>query len=304
MMEVNDFRYLIIGGSTKCATTSLFEYLAVHPQINASVKKESRFFWTDEYKISEETVNYKNGIEHYNEVFTTSKKTDLRLEATPDYLYSQKTMQLFADNVHQCKFIFVLRNPVDRIISWYKFSKQLNLIPAKEPIDVYISKQLKANQAIQLQHERAVEQGRYGYYLKPWYEKFSSQNIYVCFYNDLTENPLNEMQSICRFAGIDETFYKNFEFKVYNKSVVVKDAEQFSKYRVFRRNLRRTLKSVPLGKLIKQLLKPVDTAYMNKQTTAQAETISISDDLLNRLKNLYEADKKQLEILIQKKVNW
>jgi hypothetical protein len=43
-MLVNKHKYIIIGGSTKCATTSVFAYLASHPDIASSKVKESRFF--------------------------------------------------------------------------------------------------------------------------------------------------------------------------------------------------------------------------------------------------------------------
>ena len=44
-------QYLIIGGSTKCGTTSLFNYFEFHPGVCACSMKESRYFLEPEYKL-------------------------------------------------------------------------------------------------------------------------------------------------------------------------------------------------------------------------------------------------------------
>ncbi|MBL0339638.1 MAG: hypothetical protein IPP71_01235 [Bacteroidetes bacterium] len=44
-------KYLFIGGSTKCGTTSVFNYFEFHPEICPCVMKESRYFWTKEYPL-------------------------------------------------------------------------------------------------------------------------------------------------------------------------------------------------------------------------------------------------------------
>lgn len=303
-MAINDFKYVIIGGSTKCGTTSIYEYLAAHPAVNASIKKESRFFWAGDYTIGEPALNYKDGIEKYEDVFPKEQSDKIRMEATPDYLYSKETAELFKQSVNDCKFVFVLRNPVDRIVSWYKFSRQLNLIDASVSIDSYIKNQFENKTDAVPQHMRAVEQGRYGYYLKAWFDVFGMDSILVCSYDELSTNPKQLMISISRFIKIDASFYEKYDFKIFNKSVNVKDAEQFNKYRTFRRSLRRILKSVPLGKKIKSVLKPVDTLYMNKSTNDAWNDLKISDIVLKELKQLYDRDKIMLEELIKKKVWW
>src|SRR3712207_1668459 len=91
--NVKEHSYLIIGGTTKAATTSLFSYLADHPQICASSLKESRFFLDADYPVSSK-CRFEDGLDKYDELFQHCRDDRLlRLEATPDYLYSAATPQ-------------------------------------------------------------------------------------------------------------------------------------------------------------------------------------------------------------------
>ncbi|HQV00779.1 MAG TPA: sulfotransferase, partial [Bacteroidia bacterium] len=223
-MSVNNFQYIIIGGSTKCATTSVFAYLANHPSIASSKVKESRFFWMDEYPLKNGAYNIVDGIESYEQVFLEKTGANIRLEATPDYLYSRDTALAIKENLEDVKLIFIVRNPIERIISWYKFAKQLNLILATETIEAYINQQLNYVGNDAPQHLRSVEQGLYGKYLKHYFEIFGKDKICVLDYEQISSNPLKAMKSIADFLKIDAAFYESYSFEVLNKSVQVKDA--------------------------------------------------------------------------------
>jgi len=47
----NNREFLIIGGTSKAGTTSLYTYLADHPQICPSALKETRFFLDSDYPL-------------------------------------------------------------------------------------------------------------------------------------------------------------------------------------------------------------------------------------------------------------
>ena len=57
---------LIIIGSPKCGTTSLYYYLGLHPEIFMSREKELNFFM--------EERNWRRGLEWYQAQFETSRK--------------------------------------------------------------------------------------------------------------------------------------------------------------------------------------------------------------------------------------
>lgn len=104
-----------ILGAAKAGTTSLFDLLNGHAEINMSIVKEPMFFSRDDY--------YQRGLDWYSKTFfSPSAENILCGEATPHYLY-------WADKVapriyeyaaqKQIKFIVILRDPVFRAYSWY-----------------------------------------------------------------------------------------------------------------------------------------------------------------------------------------
>ncbi len=283
-MAVNDHSYVIIGGSTKCATSSVFTYLADHPAFSRSKLKESRFFWAGDYPLKKELFNYLDGIEKYDQVFEDKRGARYRLEATPDYLYSEKTAQLIKDNLKDVKLIFIFREPVGRIISWYKFAKQLNHIGAHVTIDDYILSQLESTDPNPLHQFRAVEQCRYDHYLQKYIELFGREKILILKYEMLSTNPVEATNLVCGFLGIDPEFYHDYDFKVMNKSHNVKNVEGYNRYRSFQKMLRRNFKhAMPqfIRKPFSKAFKGIDKMYL-KSSTKEWDDIQISPDVLNR----------------------
>ena len=300
-MSVNDHSYIIIGGSTKCATTSVFAYLADHPQISGSKIKESRFFWKGNYPLKKEGFDFEDGIEMFDSLFDDKTNAKYRLEATPDYLYSSKTASLIKENLKDVRIIFIVRDPIDRVVSWFKFAKQLNLINANESIDDFIENQFNVEgERIKEQHLHAVEQGCYGRYLEHYIKIFGRDRIKVIKYEQLTVNPSASLANICDFIEIDSGFYKSYDFKVLNQSVNVVNAVAFNKYRDLRRKIRRSFKNIipenfrqPFTKFFKKF----DSIYVNK-ATSKFEEIVISEKTKNKLFNYYAEDKLIVESIM------
>src|SRR5262245_41423321 len=129
----SDQRFLIIGGASKAGTTSVFDYLAKHPQICPSRAKETRFFLDEDYPQPSEKRYYRDGPEAYLSFFAKNggREADWRLEATPDYLYSPNTPRLIRQTLPNVQFIFILREPCSRLLSWYRFGQARNFIPLR-----------------------------------------------------------------------------------------------------------------------------------------------------------------------------
>lgn len=300
-MSVNDHSYIIIGGSTKCATTSVFKYLADHPQISGSKIKESRFFWKGNYQLQKESVSIDDGIDKFDNLFVDKSNAKYRLEATPDYLYSERSAAIIHENLNNVRFLFIIRDPVDRVISWYKFAKQLNLINPTQSIDNFITEQLNLTEnSSNIQYQHAVEQGRYSIYLETYIKLFGLDKIKVISYEKLVTNPLESLIEISNFIDIDNSFYKNYDFKVLNQSVKVGDAKSFNQYRNFRRRIRRAFKNIIPDKFrypFRKIYKKVDGLYMNK-ATSDFEEIVISENIKKRLIEYYAKDKLIVQSII------
>ena len=134
-----NYKYLIVGGTTKAATTSLFAYLAAHPAICAATYKETRFFLAKTYPLPSK-YRYSGNVEEYNLLFPEEDDGDsrIRLESTPDYLYCPNARERIAEFLPHAKLVFSLREPISRLISWYRFAKQNGTLPQTLSFDGYV----------------------------------------------------------------------------------------------------------------------------------------------------------------------
>ncbi|MBC8120512.1 MAG: sulfotransferase domain-containing protein [Gemmatimonadaceae bacterium] len=222
MPKSDDHLYLIIGGTTKAATTSLFAYLKEHPQVCGANIKETRFFLDSDYPLPSK-YRLEDGLAKYEEFFCECQDTRVRLEATPDYLYSSVTPKSLQDSLPAVKLVFILREPTSRIISWYTFAQQIGQLSQDITLDEYVNQQLQNDSPKTKQHLRALEQGRYYTYLRPYLEVFGKENIHIILYEDLSKDPASVLDALCKFVGIDSKFYTGYDFKVFNSTQAMKN---------------------------------------------------------------------------------
>ena len=99
--------FMIIG-AMKCGTTTLFNYLASHPETNACIDKEPEYFGT----------NWDQGPEWYASLF--KQKEGLTFEASTSYTRYPSRLHIperIKKTAPDCKLIYIIRNPVERIVS-------------------------------------------------------------------------------------------------------------------------------------------------------------------------------------------
>lgn len=235
--NIRNINFLMIGGTTKAGTTSVYKYLSSHPQVCASNIKETRFFLDEDYPLprknefNRELVGY---AEHYPD--QCLDQTKLHVEATPDYLYSSSAVMV-SDLLPAAKIIFILRDPVDRLVSWYKFAKQRGVLDCEVGFNEYVTTQFNTGieKATPL-HLRALEQGRYMTYLARFLEKMPDR-VLVLHYDILKNNPTEFMRTVCMFAGLDFGCYKDYAYSVENKSKKVKSQFVERLYNTLRRGV-------------------------------------------------------------------
>jgi hypothetical protein len=306
LSKVKEHSYLIIGGTTKAATTSLFSYLADHPQICASSLKESRFFLDADYPVLSK-YRFEDGLDKYEELFQHCHDAQLlRLEATPDYLYSLGTPEKIKSALPKIKLAFILREPVSRLISWYKFAKQIGQLPPNFSFEAYIQEQLQAIEAElpRPQHMRALEQGRYSLYLQPYFDLFGQNNIHIAFQEELSREPTFLLKEFCRFVGIDPTFYLDYHFKILNPTKVMKNANI---HRAYMQLLFRTHNFVHNKAAIRAILRRIRLVFEHfyfHLNTQVPEQVTISSSARKVLDAYYSQEAKALADLIGKAVPW
>lgn len=311
--SVSDYQYLIVGGTTKAATTSLYSYLADHPTICAASFKETRFFLDADYPLPSK-FRFKGDVEEYNQLFAECTDNQIRLESTPDYLYCKSALERIAKFLPQAKLVFSLREPISRLVSWYRFAVQIGRLPETLSFDDYIESLLTQDKQKKSIDEReytdlpqfmqALHQGCYSDYLKRYIDTIGESRIHILFFEELTENPLNVLMDICKFAGIDPGFYEEYTFKVTNRTETMRNAEIHNKYRTLRFQVRKWTHNKPIiHKPLRVMRKAIEPLYLTFNTRRE-EKISVSDNIQNRLVEYFKPDVDFLCELVGKQPPW
>ena len=309
--KVRDYQYLIVGGTTKAATTSLFVYLADHPAICGATYKETRFFLDSDYPLPSK-YRYSGDVEVYNQLFSECEGNQMRLESKPDYLYCPSARERIVRFLPHAKLIFSLREPISRLISWYRFAKQTDKLPQtlsfdgyfESLFDVIASKPPKeatvqevadpAENIVREQYMQTLEQGCYAAYLKRYFERFGRERIHTVFYEDLVAQPSESLVHLCHFAGVDADFYKDYTFKVTNRTEAMRNSELHRKYRSFRFQVRRWTHNKPLiHQSLRIMRRAIEPLYLRLNTRPD-ENVSVSGNTHNRLVDYYKQDVREL----------
>lgn len=178
----------------KCGTTSLFNYLATHPEISASKVKEPEFFT--------KKSSWEKGFDFYTKLWDYDEENHkFALEASTNYSKISRITNA-ADRIYQIrseqkvnfKFIYIIRNPVDRIISHCTHDLQEQWsVKYKQPIVNGIP-------------YTAIETSKYAMQLEAYYNKFSKEDILILKFDDLKTKPKELLKQICDFLEIDSNF--------------------------------------------------------------------------------------------------
>ncbi len=304
--RVADYRYLIVGGTTKAATTSLFAYLADHPAICAATYKETRFFLSSDYPLPSK-YRYKGDIEEYSVLFSDSDETQLRMESTPDYLYCEEARERIATSLPYAKLAFSLREPISRLISWYRFAKQIGKLPQTLNFNAYVESLFATTnngKKTEEQHLQTLQQGCYTIYLEHYFNRFGPERIHILFYEELAAQPADTMTKLCDFADIDPGFYTGYGFEVTNRTQQMRNSELHRKYRDFRFRLRQWTHNKPvIHTPLRTIRRAIEPLYL-RLNTQTGEKIQMSEETRYRLVDYYQPDVQTLGELIGKPIPW
>jgi len=288
---------LIIGGTTKAGTTSLFIYLSDHPDICGANMKETRFFINPAYPLPAK-YRYEDGLDKYEIYFNQCTHGKIRLEATPDYLYSPGTSANIKSALPKVKLIFILRDPQDRLISWCRFAKQNGILPGEISFDKYVQMQYTKQPGMQDQYLMALEQGQYSRYLRIYIETLGHDSVLVLPYSKLCKDPVSLLTRVCQYANISPDFYQTYSYKVYNPTQTVKSALLNAFYRSSRETLRMRVHNRPRVHNLMRVLRRKIEPWILKLKKNKNEQFSISEKTQTYLNEYYENEKEEIVKLI------
>ena len=190
----------IIIGAMKCATSTLHEQLALQPGIYMSELKEPNFFSDDD--------QYAKGTDWYTSHFSEFANAPHRGESSTHYAKLPtypNTVQRLQQHLPDAKFIYIMRHPIDRLVSQYVHEwSQRNI-----SVDI--------NRAIE-QHPDLISYSQYARQLGPYLEVFGFDRILPVFFERMLSEPQAELERICRFLGYQGTPAWSFDLEAQNVS--------------------------------------------------------------------------------------
>lgn len=230
----------LILGFPKCGTTSLYGYLASHPQILPAITKEVR------YRSLSAGWSLDSYLAHFPCIADTNYLT---FEATPSSATFPNLLRDISKYFPTIKLIVIVRNPVDRTISAFYHQRRslkhqsskllesiiMNLLnspdvlsdafsflkeclidtPSKnELLELYRkqfnSKSLKEDENMVL---FSMLGSCYIYYFKAWLHYFTREQVLILRSEDLFQHPEEVMERIYDFLGLSAYTvpeYRNF----------------------------------------------------------------------------------------------
>jgi len=180
---------VVIIGTQRGGTTSLFTWLADHPSVAPATTKEVHYF--DRF--------YDNGERWYRAHFPITGRGRLSLEATPYLLlHPLAPARAAADLPESTRFVALLRDPVQRAISHYWHSRRIHA--ETEPLDVALAledERLAGQEALVLAGRESAAyrnfsyktRGHYAEQLRRWFAVVDRERILVMASEELWSAP-------------------------------------------------------------------------------------------------------------------
>ena len=209
---------LLIIGVPKAGTTSIFSYLNLHKDVFGSNPKEPGYFHP--LRWGEKLVN----LDKYENAFSGYSNQKYAMEATPGYFYGgKKVSDKMKDMLPNSKVIIVLRDPVQRLFSFYKYKLSLGHIDSGLSFEEYLEKckSMPINEKIKKENYNfwGMEGGLYADLLKSWHSTYGD-NLKVCFFDDLVKDRTLFTSDICDWLGIDFENIDSSKMVIENKSML------------------------------------------------------------------------------------
>ena len=214
MKTKRNYKYVLLAGAPKCGTTSLFRYLSDHPVVCPSNRKETYFF-AREFDLKKVCTSGEN-IADFEKYFSHCENhPNSRLEGTPYTIYAQDAPQKILSVLPDVFVLFVLREPVSRLVSDYKFHVQRGHPSTTGSVRNFLDWQYKMDGDI----PNLINQGCYVKFISQFVKVLGADHIGVIFFENLISNLYGEMNKVSTLLNIDGGFYSSYKFNVHNPTI-------------------------------------------------------------------------------------
>lgn len=192
---------LIIPGAGKSGTSSLHALLGEHPRILMSEPKEPQFFSFDDL--------YQKGAESHNQIFE-GWSYDYYGESSQSYFVHEHAIERIEKNLDNPKIILLLRHPVDRLLSHYRwrYKHAVEDRPLMQAIrESGTDTSYKYDPGFGMYAENGggyIAFSQYSKYVPLWKDSFGEKSVLLLKTEDLKENQEDVASKCFEFLGLPD----------------------------------------------------------------------------------------------------
>jgi hypothetical protein len=212
----------LIVGAAKCGTTSLFDWICVHPLVarpmtDGRPRKELLFF----------DYNFHRGVDWYRQHFPLeSERREFEREHGRPFVTGEATASYFTGHwvpgrvrqvVPDVKLIVTLRNPIDRAYSAFQMSRRERLEDCESFEDAIALEAERLAGELERVHSDPrynpplppplgywsyLHRSRYAEHVERWLEVFPREQILFLRFEDLAADPAGALERVHTFLGL------------------------------------------------------------------------------------------------------
>ncbi len=198
-------------GAQKAGSTSLFQWLGQHPDIFAPYYvKDLPFFTSDQYKNKEAT--------YYRQLFQEWGAEKIGIGCDVNCLFFPETPQLLHQFNPSLQLIVILRHPIDRAFSAYKYAVQRCL--EDKSFEQAIHEELEGQRYYSRYQSAQLNYISHGYYyqqIQRYLQYFSRDQLFIGLFEEMREDVKGFMKRLFRFLSVDPSI--DLSFKPANPSM-------------------------------------------------------------------------------------
>ncbi|MGK7878224.1 MAG: sulfotransferase [Xenococcaceae cyanobacterium] len=216
---------LFILGAAKSGTTNLYVYLSRHPEIYMSCRKEPALYLDNRADVTKLWKKNQTKLENIMNRFSRWYKSDSQLwliclqnykgepligEASPYYTFAPylgTEVPSKLSTLKQAQFIYIMRNPLDRIVSHFFHDLKHGNVPNDFELclkqnNLYLSLSLYAAQ------------------IKPYIKMLGREKFKFVKFEEFIKNPQGVLRDIFAFLSVNVNDYDyQQEFAIYNRGI-------------------------------------------------------------------------------------
>jgi hypothetical protein len=276
-------------GAEKSGTTWIAEMLRQHPQIFIPFQKELHYFnrkFVEDPSL--ENYHFYKPLEWYLSFFAPARPEQVKGEVCPSYLWDDSAPRRIYEVTSDVKIFMILRDPVERTFSTYRYYIQKGIIrPGKLPDILVKYKNL------------LLDRSAYFSQVKRYFDLFPREQLKVYFFDDLRRDPASLLREIEHFLQVEEFLPPNVADAIYvtGEPASAEFNRLLARLRHWaRRNLPPKVidwsRRVGIAQGVEMLRK------LNRSRTRPSFKEAVSEDVRKWLQEYFRKDVEQLEELL------